>query len=68
MVVRELLAQKLPRLNAHLETHGIDVSLVTFNWMLTVFSDAAPMEVSAWEGGHAGFMLGVGGGGGGENM
>lgn len=43
-VVRELVAEKLPRLNAHLQQYSIDVTLVTFNWFLTLFVDALPTE------------------------
>ena len=44
-VLRELLPQKLPRLSAHLDLHSIDVTLITFNWFLTLFIDAMPTEV-----------------------
>ena len=40
------MAEKLPRLNAHLQQYSIDVTLVTFNWFLTLFVDALPTEVS----------------------
>jgi hypothetical protein len=43
-VLRELLPQKLPRLSAHLDLHSIDVTLITFNWFLTLFIDAMPTE------------------------
>ena len=45
-VLRELLHQKLPRLSSHLDLHTIDVTLVTFNWFLTLFIDAMPTEVT----------------------
>ena len=40
------MAEKLPRLNVHLKEHFIDVTLVTFNWFLTLFVDALPTDVS----------------------
>jgi hypothetical protein len=43
-VMREILLQKLPRLSSHLDLHAIDVTLVTFNWFLTLFIDAMPTE------------------------
>ncbi|KAJ8037775.1 TBC1 domain family member 2B [Holothuria leucospilota] len=43
-VLKDLLAEKLPRLNAHLDQHNIDLSLVTFNWFITVFCDNIPAE------------------------
>ena len=45
-VVHELMAEKLPQLNAHLQEYSIDVTLVTFNWFLTLYIDALPTEVS----------------------
>ena len=44
--MRDLLPDMLPRLSAHLQQHTIDVTLVTFNWFLTLFVDAMPTEVS----------------------
>ncbi|KAK3800100.1 hypothetical protein RRG08_015066 [Elysia crispata] len=38
-VLKDLVAEKCPRLHAHLELHEIDLSLFTFNWFLTVFVD-----------------------------
>ena len=43
--MRELLPEMLPRLDAHLQEYAIDVTLVTFNWFLTLFIDAMPTEV-----------------------
>ncbi len=50
-VFKELLAEKLPRLNAHLDNYGIDLSLVTFNWFITIFCDNIPAEtmVRIWD-------------------
>ncbi len=44
-VVKELVANLLPRLHKHLQRYSIDVTLVTFNWFLTLFVDALPTEV-----------------------
>lgn len=41
-VLKDLVAEKLPRLNAHLEHHGLDISLFTFNWFLCIFIDIIP--------------------------
>ncbi|XP_033638800.1 TBC1 domain family member 2B-like [Asterias rubens] len=50
-VFKDLLAEKLPRLNVHLDTYGIDLSLVTFNWFITIFCDNIPAEtmVRIWD-------------------
>lgn len=44
--MKKLVAEKLPQINAHLQEYFIDVTLVTFNWFLTLFVDALPTEVS----------------------
>ena len=44
--MKKLVADKLPRLNAHLQEYFVDVTLVTFSWFLTLFTDALPTEVS----------------------
>ncbi|RUS79385.1 hypothetical protein EGW08_012845, partial [Elysia chlorotica] len=38
-VLKDLVAEKCPRLHAHLDLHEVDLSLFTFNWFLTVFVD-----------------------------
>ena len=38
----------MPQLSKHMAKHGIDVSLVTINWFLTIFADALPTEVSMY--------------------
>lgn len=38
-VLKELVGEKLPRLQAHFELHEVDLSLYTFNWFLTIFVD-----------------------------
>ncbi|XP_043982550.1 TBC1 domain family member 2A isoform X1 [Gambusia affinis] len=44
-VLKDFMAEKLPRLAAHLEGHGVDVSLVTFNWFLVVFVESLPSDI-----------------------
>lgn len=43
-VLKDLMAEKLPRLSTHLEANKVDLSLFTFNWFLTVFVDTIPAE------------------------
>ena len=31
-VLKDLIAERMPKLSAHLEKHKIDLELVTFNW------------------------------------
>ena len=44
--MRELVAEKLPHLDSHLHTYGVDIAVITFNWLLAAFVDALPTEVS----------------------
>uniref|UniRef100_A0A7N6A0X7 TBC1 domain family, member 2 n=1 Tax=Anabas testudineus TaxID=64144 RepID=A0A7N6A0X7_ANATE len=44
-VLKDFLAEKLPRLSAHFEDHNIDVSLITFNWFLVVFVESLPSDI-----------------------
>lgn len=44
-VLQDLLAEKLPRLTAHLGQHRIDLSLITFNWFLVVFADSLISDI-----------------------
>lgn len=44
-VLKDFLAEKLPRLAAHFEDHGIDVSLISFNWFLVVFVESLPSDI-----------------------
>ncbi|XP_078145251.1 TBC1 domain family member 2A isoform X2 [Centroberyx gerrardi] len=44
-VLKEFMAEKLPRLAAHFEEHSIDVSLITFNWFLVVFVESLPSDI-----------------------
>ncbi|XP_001626296.3 TBC1 domain family member 2B isoform X2 [Nematostella vectensis] len=43
-VLRDLLMEKLPRLYTHFENVRVDLSLITFNWFLTVFIDSFPIQ------------------------
>ena len=43
--MQELVAEKLEGLKDHLDNHGIDLTIVTFRWFLTVFVDGLPTEV-----------------------
>ncbi|XP_065198265.1 TBC1 domain family member 2A-like isoform X2 [Sycon ciliatum] len=43
-VLKDLLAMKCPRLATHLDAHGIDIGLITFNWFLTIFVDNVPLK------------------------
>ncbi|XP_054649054.1 TBC1 domain family member 2A [Dunckerocampus dactyliophorus] len=44
-VFKDILVEKLPRLAAHFDLHGIDVSLVTFSWFLVVFVESLPGDI-----------------------
>uniref|UniRef100_T1JBD8 TBC1 domain family member 2B n=1 Tax=Strigamia maritima TaxID=126957 RepID=T1JBD8_STRMM len=44
-VLKDLVSEKLPRLQMHFDAHRVDVSLFTFNWFLCVFIDAIPHSV-----------------------
>lgn len=44
-VLKDFLAEKLPRLAAHFEDHNIDVSLITFNWFLVAFVESLPSDI-----------------------
>ncbi|KAL7582557.1 uncharacterized protein LOC111904972 [Lactuca sativa] len=45
-VFKDLLTKKCPRLSAHLETLGFDVSLVATEWFLCLFSKSLPSETT----------------------
>ncbi|XP_066926047.1 TBC1 domain family member 2B-like isoform X1 [Clytia hemisphaerica] len=45
-VFRDLLDEKCPKLSAHLVSLQFDISLVSFNWFLTVFVDLFPIELT----------------------
>ncbi|KAK3713422.1 hypothetical protein QZH41_002908 [Actinostola sp. cb2023] len=44
-VLKDLIAEVMPALNAHFKYYGVDISTVTFNWFITVYLDAVPFEV-----------------------
>ncbi|KAK1789339.1 hypothetical protein P4O66_015278, partial [Electrophorus voltai] len=44
-VFKDFMAEKMPRLVAHLEVHSVDVSLITFNWFLVVFVESLPSDI-----------------------
>jgi hypothetical protein len=44
-VLKELVAEKRPRIVKHMENEGVDLSLITFNWFLSLFVDCVPPEV-----------------------
>ncbi|KAM6980360.1 TBC1 domain family member 2A-like [Aplochiton taeniatus] len=44
-VLKDLMAEKLPRLMSHFEEHGVDISLITFNWFLVVFVESLPSDL-----------------------
>ncbi|RVE67613.1 hypothetical protein OJAV_G00104530 [Oryzias javanicus] len=44
-VLKDFLAEKLPRLAAHFEKHNIDVTLITFNWFLVAFVESLPSDI-----------------------
>ncbi|XP_078668917.1 TBC1 domain family member 2B-like isoform X1 [Branchiostoma floridae x Branchiostoma belcheri] len=43
-VFKDLLKEKLPHLSSHLDNNNVDLSLVTFNWFLTIFVDGMPSD------------------------
>ncbi|XP_006821071.1 TBC1 domain family member 2B-like, partial [Saccoglossus kowalevskii] len=43
-VCKDLISDKLPRLSAHFDKYNADLSLITFNWFLTIFCDGVPTE------------------------
>ncbi|XP_074307773.1 uncharacterized protein LOC141642754 [Silene latifolia] len=45
-VFKDLLAKNYPRINAHLEALEFDVSLVTTEWFLCLFSKSMPSETT----------------------
>lgn len=44
-VLKDFMAEKLPRLAAHFEEHSVDISLITFNWFLVVFVEGLPSDI-----------------------
>ncbi|KAG7458901.1 hypothetical protein MATL_G00225640 [Megalops atlanticus] len=50
-VLKDFMAEKLPRLSAHFEELQVDVSLITFNWFLVVFVEslASNILLQVWD-------------------
>ncbi len=44
--MQDLIAEKLYTLKDHLDENGIDLTIVTFKWFLTIFVDGLPTEVN----------------------
>ncbi|XP_061452009.1 TBC1 domain family member 2B isoform X2 [Rhineura floridana] len=44
-VFKDLMSEKLPRLQAHFEQYRVDYLLITFNWFLVVFVDSVVSDV-----------------------
>nr|XP_006629824.2 PREDICTED: TBC1 domain family member 2A isoform X1 [Lepisosteus oculatus] len=44
-VLKDFMAEKMPRLMAHFEEHDIDISLITFNWFLVVFVESLASDI-----------------------
>ncbi|OJJ45006.1 hypothetical protein ASPZODRAFT_134439 [Penicilliopsis zonata CBS 506.65] len=44
VVLRQYIAQVLPRLSAHLDSLGIELEALTFQWFLSVFTDCLSAE------------------------
>lgn len=55
----ELIAQKLPRLSAHLTALEADVSILATDWLLTLFSASMPSETVSAGGGRMQTQHGV---------
>lgn len=45
LVLKDFLAEKLPRLSSHLDRLGVDVSSSTFTWFLVVFVEVLPSHI-----------------------
>lgn len=45
LVLKDFLAEKLPRLSSHLDRCGVDVSSSTFSWFLVVFVEVLPSHI-----------------------
>ena len=43
-MLKDLVQEKLPKVHQLLESNGVDLSLFTFNWFLTVFVDNIPTD------------------------
>ncbi len=45
-VLKDLVAERLPKLNAHLDRNNIDISLVSFSFFLTLSVDSVPIDTA----------------------
>ncbi|TNY20837.1 GTPase activating rab protein [Rhodotorula diobovata] len=43
-VLQDLVARILPRLAAHLEEQGVELTAITFSWFLSLFTDSLPIQ------------------------
>eukprot|EP00039_Didymoeca_costata_P007670 m.102469 g.102469 ORF g.102469 m.102469 type:complete len:181 (+) comp13775_c0_seq5:2153-2695(+) len=66
-VLRDVIAERCPKLYTHLEKNDIDFGLVTFSWMLTIFIDSLPpptvvrvFDVFLFEGSKIIFRIAIG--------
>ncbi|OON14642.1 hypothetical protein X801_09560 [Opisthorchis viverrini] len=48
LVLKDLLASKLPQLAEHIQRMEIDISAITLNWFLAIFYDSVPFEPTKW--------------------
>lgn len=46
LVLAELVALYIPKVNTHLDALGVDLSSITFGWFLSLFTDCLPVEVN----------------------
>jgi hypothetical protein len=46
-ILAELVAEKLPKIDKHFTELGLELSAVTFGWMLSLFTTCLPIEVGA---------------------
>lgn len=49
-VLADLVLEFLPKTDAHFAELGLELSAVTFGWMLSLFTSCLPIEVSLWVG------------------
>ncbi|WVQ84107.1 hypothetical protein IAT38_006252 [Cryptococcus sp. DSM 104549] len=44
MVLAQIVAQILPKIDAHFQELGVDLASITFGWFLSLFTDCLPVE------------------------
>ena len=49
-MLEELAAQKIPVVMECMKEKGCELSPITFNWLMTIFIDSVPVEVSVTDG------------------